>query len=91
MNCEMNALSAIFPVHWAKKLYEITHLPGSVQIIEIHQFPHFASVIVWTLVEQNYILIFSLSLYTGRRYRSAAMMRLDPPPQKKKPRQFLGF
>lgn len=40
MNCEMNALSAVFPVHWAKKLYKITHLSGSVQITEIHQFPH---------------------------------------------------
>lgn len=44
MNCEINALSAISPVHWAKKLYKITHLSNSVQIIEIHQFPHCASV-----------------------------------------------
>ncbi len=41
MNCKMNALSAVFPVHWAKKLYKITHLSGSVQITEIHQFPHY--------------------------------------------------
>lgn len=45
MNCEINVLSAIFSVHWAKKLYEMTHLSASVQIIEIHQFPPCASVI----------------------------------------------
>lgn len=74
MNCEMITLSAIFPVHWAKKLYKMTHLSGSVRITEIHQLPHCASVIMWTLVELNYILIFS---FPALRYRSAAVMRLD--------------
>lgn len=46
MKCEMNALSAIFPAHWAKKLYKITHLSGTVQIIEIHRLPHWARVIM---------------------------------------------
>ena len=77
MNCEINVLSAIFSVHWAKKLYEMTHLSASVQIIEIHQFPPCASVIRWTLVELNYILISSLLLYSDLRYRSAAVMGLD--------------
>lgn len=45
MNCEINALSAIFPAHWAKELYKITHLSGSVQIIEIRPFPHCACII----------------------------------------------
>lgn len=74
MNCEMNALSAIFPVHWAKKLYKITHLSASVQITEIHQLPRCASVIMRTLAELNYILI---SSFPALRYRSAAVMRLD--------------
>lgn len=77
MNCEMNVLSAIFSVHWTKKLYKMTHLSASVQIIEIHQFPHCASVIRWTLLELNYILISSLLLYNDLRYRSAAVMGLD--------------
>lgn len=48
MNCEINALSVIFFVHWLKKLYKITHLSGSVQIVEIHQFPRCASGIMGT-------------------------------------------
>lgn len=75
MNCEINALSAIFPVHWAKKI--TLNYSSSAQIIKIHQFPHCASVIMWTLVELNYILIFPVFSDNALRYRSAAMMRLD--------------
>lgn len=40
VNCEMNTLSVIFSVHWAKKLSVITQLAAWVQITEIQPFSH---------------------------------------------------
>lgn len=65
---------AFFPVQPAKTLNRITHLSGSLQVIEIHRLPRSASVIMRTLAGLNYILIFPRP---ALRYRSAAMMRLD--------------
>lgn len=76
MNCEIKALSAIFLVHWTKKYtYKIAHLSGLCQIIKIHQFPQYASVIIWHWWDEIISLSFSLP-HKAKRYRSVAIIIL---------------